>query len=111
MTHSRHNEIQTMLESMKTTKDKQRYEHYQAISLPVTGTSLFRSMVQQRGYIKMKEFFSMTNHEAHNTLPPKTCTIDRLITIPEDVNKVIHPGMPWLPQMRVWVHEFSPVNE
>lgn len=22
-----------------------------------------------------------------------------------------HPGMPWLPQMRVWVHEFSPVNE
>lgn len=22
-----------------------------------------------------------------------------------------HPGMPWLPQMRVWVHEFSPVQE
>ena len=22
-----------------------------------------------------------------------------------------HPGMPWLPQMSVWVHEFTPVNE
>jgi hypothetical protein len=22
-----------------------------------------------------------------------------------------HPGMPWLPQMRVWVHEFQPVKE
>jgi N4-acetylcytidine amidohydrolase len=22
-----------------------------------------------------------------------------------------HPGMPWLPQMRVWVHEFRPVQE
>ena len=22
-----------------------------------------------------------------------------------------HPGMPWLPQMRVWVHEFSPVQK
>jgi hypothetical protein len=23
----------------------------------------------------------------------------------------MHPGMPWLPQMRVWVHEFSPVKK
>ncbi|MBP0726460.1 ASCH domain-containing protein [Bacillus sp. RG28] len=116
----------------------------------------------------------MTNHEVNNSLPPKTCTIDRLITVPEDIKKVIegkktatrrngryadvgevmvlqdqkfrvdnvysqslgeltdeharqegfegledyketilsfHPGMPWLPQMRVWVHEFSPINE
>ena len=122
----------------------------------------------------MKGDFSMSNHEELNTLPPKTCTIERLVTIPEDVNKVIeshktatrrngkyadvgevmvlndkkfvvnrvysqslgeltdeharhegyetveaykqsiqalHPGMPWLPQMRVWVHEFSPVND
>ncbi|WP_407921121.1 ASCH domain-containing protein [Brevibacillus migulae] len=22
----------------------------------------------------------------------------------------MHPGMPWLPQMRVWVHEFRPVE-
>lgn len=116
----------------------------------------------------------MSNHEAHNELPPKTCTIDRLVTMPDDVNKVIkgsktatrrngryadvgeimvledkkfvvervysqslgeltdenarqegyatveeykqsilsyHPGMPWLPQMRVWVHEFRLVND
>lgn len=116
----------------------------------------------------------MTNHEHHHTLPPKTCTIERLVTLPEDVEKVIagtktatrrngryadvgeimvlkdkefivnnvysqtlgeltnehakqegfetveeyketilsyHPGMPWLPKMKVWVHEFSPVNE
>lgn len=116
----------------------------------------------------------MTNHETNQTLPPKTCTIDRLVTVPEDVKKVIegkktatrrngryadigeimvledkkfvvdrvysqslgeltdehaqqegfetvedykqtilsyHKGMPWLPQMRVWVHEFSPVKE
>lgn len=114
----------------------------------------------------------MNNHEAVNALPPKTCTIDRLVTIPRDIKKVIsgqktatrrngryadvgeimilndkkfivdrvysqslgeltdehaqsegfetvedykqtilsfHPGMPWLPKMRVWVHEFSPV--
>ncbi len=107
-------------------------------------------------------------------LPPKTCSIDRLITLPQDVEKVlagektatrrngryadvgevmvlsghnyvvervysqtlgevteaqarqegypsleaykesilsIHPGMQWLPQMRVWVHEFRPVQE
>jgi hypothetical protein len=121
----------------------------------------------------MKGVFSMTNQEAHNELPPKTCTIDLLVTKPEDVNKVLegnktatrrngryadigeimvlkdkefrvdrvysqalgeltdeharqegyttvdeykesilsyHPGMPWLPHMRVWVHEFSQVN-
>jgi hypothetical protein len=112
----------------------------------------------------------MTENQA---LPPKTCTVDRLITIAEDVQKVLsgektatrrngryadpgeimtlegrqfvvenvysqslgeltdedvrsegfdsvedykqsilsmHPGMPWLPQMRVWVHEFRPVE-
>lgn len=116
----------------------------------------------------------MTNHQENNTLPPKTCTIDRLITMPSDVKMVLegkktatrrngryadvgeimtlegknfvvenvysqslgeltdehakqegyetvedykqsilsyHPGMPWLPQMRVWVHEFRPVQE
>ena len=105
-------------------------------------------------------------------LPPKTCSIDRLVTLEEDVKKVlagektatrrngryadvgemmalegkqfkidrvysqslgeltdedakregfanleeykqsilsIHPGMPWLPQMRVWVHEFHAI--
>lgn len=112
----------------------------------------------------------MSNQE----LPPKTCTVDRLVTNSEDVEKVIqgtktatrrngryadvgeimelkgnkyivnnvysqalgeltdehaqqegfqtveeykdsilsyHPGMPWLPKMRVWVHEFTLVNE
>ncbi|MGJ7919017.1 ASCH domain-containing protein [Neobacillus sp. LXY-4] len=116
----------------------------------------------------------MDNHSKNSELPPKTCTIERLITKAEDVNKVIegkktatrrngryadvgeimvlrekkfivnrvysqslgeltddharqegfdsveeykqtilsyHPGMPWLPKMRVWVHEFSPINE
>jgi N4-acetylcytidine amidohydrolase len=116
----------------------------------------------------------MVNHEQQNTLPPKTCEIDRLVTMEADVNMVLegkktatrrngryadvgeimelkgkkfvvdkvysqslgeltdedvrregyetveeykqsilsyHPGMPWLPQMRVWVHEFSPVND
>ena len=110
----------------------------------------------------------------NTTLPPKTCSIDRLITMESDVKMVLagektatrrngryadpgeimtlegkqfviervysqslgeltdedarregyptveeykqsilayHPGMPWLPQMRVWVHEFSPVQE
>ncbi|WLR51315.1 ASCH domain-containing protein [Bacillus tianshenii] len=105
----------------------------------------------------------------NNALPPKTCEIERLVTVPEDVEKVIagkktatrrngryadigevmelkghkfvvekvysqtlgeltddnareegyenleeykqsilsiHPGMPWLPHMSVWVHEF-----
>lgn len=116
----------------------------------------------------------MSNQDLNHTLPPKTCTIERLVTMPEDVTKVIegkktatrrngryadvgeimvledkkfivnrvysqtlgeltdehaqhegfetveeykqailsyHPGMPWLPQMKVWVHEFSPVIE
>ncbi len=111
---------------------------------------------------------------SNTVLPPKTCEIDRMITRPEDVEKVlqgkktstrrngryadpgeililqgksfrvdrvfqetlgdltdesaqregyetleeyknsilsIHKGMPWLPQMKVWVHEFSPVEE
>ena len=110
----------------------------------------------------------MTNQQ-NNELPPKTCSVDRLVTVKEDVQKVLegkktatrrngryadvgevmtlegqdfvvervysqslgeltdedarqegfesledykqsilsmHPGMPWLPQMRVWVHEF-----
>ncbi|MBM6616474.1 ASCH domain-containing protein [Bacillus suaedaesalsae] len=116
----------------------------------------------------------MTNQHDQKELPEKTCTIERLITMPDDIKKVIegnktatrrngryadigeefvldgknfvvnnvysqalgeltdehakhegfetvdeykesilsyHPGMPWLPHMRVWVHEFSPVNE
>lgn len=116
----------------------------------------------------------MTNQHENNALPPKTCSVDRLVTMPEDVEKVLagtktatrrngryadvgeimtlqgknfvvekvysqslgeltdadakqegfetveeykqsilayHPGMPWLPQMRVWVHEFRPVQE
>lgn len=107
-----------------------------------------------------------------NELPPKTCTIERLVTMKEDVEKVLkgektatrrngryadvgevmtlegrnfvveavyaqtlgeltddhakqegfetveeykqailsyHPGMPWLPHMSVWVHEFRSV--
>ncbi|MBY0223780.1 MULTISPECIES: hypothetical protein [Sporosarcina] len=110
----------------------------------------------------------MTNY------PEKTCSIERLVTIPEDVQKVlegkkwatrrngvyaypgeimtlegkeysidklyeqtlgeltdedakseghdtvedykqtmlsIHEKMPWLPQMKVWVHEYSPVQK
>jgi len=110
----------------------------------------------------------MTNESM--TLPPKTCSVDKLITLEDDVAKVIagqktatrrngryadvgevmhlqgheyvvnrvysqslgemtdehakqegysnmegyqeyitsmHPGMPWVPKMRVWVHEFS----
>jgi hypothetical protein len=106
------------------------------------------------------------------TLPPKTCTIDRLVTVEQDIDKVLqgtktaqrrngryadigeimelkgarfevysvyeqslgeltdeharsegfsdvegyktyitsmHKGMPWLPQMKVWVHEFKQV--
>jgi hypothetical protein len=115
----------------------------------------------------------MTTQQENNALPPKTCTIERMITRAEDVRKVLegrktatrrngryadigeimtlegkefkvdrvyaqslgelteenarqegyetledyknsilsmHPGMPWLPHMRVWVHEFSPVQ-
>jgi N4-acetylcytidine amidohydrolase len=110
----------------------------------------------------------------NNSLPPKTCSIDRLITIQSDIDKVLegkktatrrngryadigeimvlenrsfqidrvyeqtlgeltdedalregyenleqykesilamHPGMPWVPKMRVWVHEFSEMKE
>jgi hypothetical protein len=110
----------------------------------------------------------------NNTLPPKTCSVERLVTMETDVKKVLsgektatrrngryadpgeimtlegheflvdrvysqslgeltdedarregfesveeykqsilsyHPGMPWLPQMRVWVHDFSPVQK
>ena len=121
-----------------------------------------------------RKFDLMNNQEEMNGLPPKTCSIDRLVTKEEDVQKVLegkktatrrngryadvgeimelkgkrfavekvysqtlgeltdeharqegydsveeykqsilsfHPGMPWLPQMSVWVHEFTPVNE
>lgn len=107
-------------------------------------------------------------------LPPKTCEIERMITRPEDIEKVlagkktstrrngryadpgevmilegrefrvdrvyqetlgdlteesakmegfssleeyknsilsIHPGMPWVPQMKVWVHEFREIEK
>jgi N4-acetylcytidine amidohydrolase len=110
----------------------------------------------------------------NNELPPKTCSIERLVTMPADIQKVLegqktatrrngryadvgeimtlegqqfkvdrvyeqslgeltdedakregfntvdeykesilsyHPGMPWLPHMKVWVHEFSKVGE
>jgi N4-acetylcytidine amidohydrolase len=116
-----------------------------------------------------KEEIKMEN----NTLPPKTCSIERLVTMESDVKMVLsgektatrrngryadpgeimtlegrkfviervysqslgeltdddarregyptveeykqsilayHPGMPWLPQMRVWVHEFREVE-
>ena len=115
----------------------------------------------------------MTNVQQNNELPPKTCSVEKLVTLKEDVQKVlegkktatrrngryadvgevmtlegkdfvvervysqslgeltdenarqegfdsledykqsilsIHPGMPWVPQMRVWVHEFRPVQ-
>jgi N4-acetylcytidine amidohydrolase len=116
----------------------------------------------------------MTLQNETHELPPKTCSVERLVTIEADVKKVlagektatrrngryadpgevmileghrfvvenvysqslgeltdadarregfdsvedykqsilsIHPGMPWLPQMRVWVHEFRLVQE
>ncbi len=116
----------------------------------------------------------MSNEIKNSELPPKTCTIERLVTLPEDVEKVlsgektatrrngryadigeimelkgskfivenvysqalgeltdehakhegfedvegyknsilsIHPGMPWLPHMKVWVHEFRALEE
>jgi hypothetical protein len=119
-----------------------------------------------------KEEHRMTQNE-NTTLPPKTCSVERLVTLEADVKKVLagektatrrngryadpgeimtlegidfvvnkvysqslgelteddarregfetveaykqsilsyHPGMPWLPQMRVWVHEFHPVQ-
>lgn len=112
----------------------------------------------------------MTIENKHDALPPKTCSIERLVTVPEDIEKVIkgektatrrngryadvgevmdlqghkfvvekvysqalgemtdehakqegfatleeykqtilsmHPGMPWVPKMKVWVHEFA----
>jgi len=112
----------------------------------------------------------MSDEKKMDKLPPKTCTIERLVTKPADVEKVIagiktatrrngryadigelmelgdnrfvveriyrqrlgevteedakkegfedldsykesilsmHPGMKWLPHMKVWVHEFS----
>lgn len=114
------------------------------------------------------------NQNENTTLPPKTCSIERLVTMESDVKKVLagektatrrngryadpgeimtlegrqfvvervysqslgeltdddarregyptveeykqsilayHPGMPWLPQMRVWVHEFRPLED
>lgn len=116
----------------------------------------------------------MTNDEINDQLPPKTCSIERLVTMPSDIEKVIagkktatrrngryadvgeimilknkkfivdrvysqslgeltdehaqtegfetvedykkailsyHPNMPWLPHMKVWVHEFNVINE
>ncbi|KAB7704690.1 ASCH domain-containing protein [Bacillus aerolatus] len=116
----------------------------------------------------------MTNQNENTVLPPKTCTIERMVTVKEDVEKVLngqktatrrngryadvgeimtlegrdfvvervysqslgeltdehaqqegygsleeyknsilsmHPGMPWMPKMRVWVHEFRPVQK
>ncbi|MEH7011127.1 ASCH domain-containing protein [Neobacillus niacini] len=110
----------------------------------------------------------------NTALPPKTCSIERLVTMESDVKMVLegektatrrngryadpgeimtlegkqfvvervysqslgeltdddarregyptveeykqsilayHPGMPWLPQMRVWVHEFRPLED
>ncbi|MGG3889815.1 ASCH domain-containing protein [Metabacillus fastidiosus] len=116
----------------------------------------------------------MKEKELNQELPPKTCSIERLVTMPADIEKVIagkktatrrngryadvgevmvlkdkkfivdrvysqelgeltdaharqegfdtveaykeailsyHPNMPWLPHMKVWVHEFSQVSE
>jgi len=115
----------------------------------------------------------MSEDNMMDKLPPKTCSIERLVTKPADVERVIaglktatrrngryadigevmelgdhryvvervyrqklgevteedamkegfenldaykesilsmHPGMQWLPQMKVWVHEFSPAK-
>ena len=114
------------------------------------------------------------NNQTNSELPEKTCSIERLVTVPADVAKVLsgqknatrrngvyaypgeimvlegkefkvdslytqtlgemtddhanqegyatmeeykqsilamHARMPWLPTMRVWVHEFSPVQK
>lgn len=111
--------------------------------------------------------------EVNSSLPPKSCTIEKLVTIPKDIEKVItgektatrrngryadvgeimkinnqpfkveriyaqklgevtdedarqegyenieaykqsilsmHPGMKWIPNMKVWVHEYAPVE-
>lgn len=118
--------------------------------------------------------FLMEMEQVNNELPPKTCTIDRLVTVPDDIKKVLqgkktatrrngryadigeimelenkkfivervysqtlgqltdehaqqegfdtveeykqkilsyHPGMPWLPHMRVWVHEYKQITD
>lgn len=115
----------------------------------------------------------MTEQNNNNELPPKSCSIERLVTVPEDIEKVIngqktatrrngryadvgeimkledyqfvvgnvyeqtlggltdddakqegyetveeyknsilstHPGMPWTPDMKIWVHEFALVK-
>ncbi|RST73069.1 ASCH domain-containing protein [Siminovitchia acidinfaciens] len=114
------------------------------------------------------------NEKNNANLPPKTCTIERLVTVPSDVEKVLkgektatrrngryadigeimelqgaqfivenvysqslgemtdkharqegytsledyknvilsyHPGMKWVPSMKVWVHEFAPLQK
>jgi N4-acetylcytidine amidohydrolase len=116
----------------------------------------------------------MTNPNGQTELPPKTCSIERLITKAEDIKLVLegkktatrrngryadvgevmelegkkfivesvysqslgdltdeharqegfesveeyketilsyHPGMPWLPTMKVWVHEFHSIDD
>ena len=138
-------------------------------------SKITRSLKNMICYKKSERKFDlMNNQEEMNGLPPKTCSIDRLVTKEDDVQKVLegkktatrrngryadvgeimelkgkrfavekvysqtlgeltdeharregydsveeykqsilsfHPGMPWLPQMSVWVHEFTPVNE
>ncbi|SHN27594.1 ASCH domain-containing protein [Gracilibacillus kekensis] len=42
--------------------------------------------------VKWKEkgkVYRMNNEQSNAALPPKTCTIDRLITVPTDVNKAL----------------------
>lgn len=116
----------------------------------------------------------MVSENKNESLPKKTCTIEKLVTIPEDVEKVIngqktatrrngiyanigevmtlknnlfkveriysqhlgeitdedaqqegyedleaykqsilsiHPGMRWAPKMKVWVHEYAPLEQ
>lgn len=139
---------------------------------------LIRSILHKYGIFKIgnetKGVVPMSKNAEHLELPPKTCTIDRLVTKSEDVKKVLegsktatrrngryadvgeimelegkkfrvervysqslgeltdeharqegyttveeykevilsyHPGMPWLPTMKVWVHEFSEAHE
>lgn len=124
--------------------------------------------------VRRKDVISLNQSIENHNLPPKTCSIERLVTVEKDVEKVLagektatrrngryadpgeimelkgkkfivekvysqslgeltdedakregyasveeykqsilsfHPGMPWLPKMRVWVHEFRLVNE
>lgn len=123
---------------------------------------------------KRNKVIDMTTTDKNRELPPKTCTIERLVTVKRDVENVIkgiktatrrngryadigevmdlngyqfvvhnvysqslgemkdkhaqqegyeslekykenilklHPGMPWSPKMKVWVHEFSPLQK